>query len=193
MPNNNLKFTKNNSFQFLKYLYFGKVKKEEDIYKKCIFRAYRDFNRTLHGFYKNENKNIIYKTCEEIIIKEIKNIISKNTKKENFDKWHKNLCFLLIEEFKNNNFILFVGQSQKWINMTIKYLFIFKEELNIKDEIFLYTHIPIDNIILEKLNYKKFKTSWSRIKSYEEYFSFQEEIRLKYKIPFEIEFNLFMS
>jgi len=194
MSKNILKLTKKDSFNFLEHLYFGSIKTEEDIYKKSIFRAYRDFNRTLHGFYKNKEKENIYNICEEILIKEIKNITSKNNlQKVDFDKWHKDLCFILIEIFKNNDFILFIGQAQKWINMIIKYLFIFKGKLNIKDEIFLYTHIPIDNIILEKLKYKKFKTSWSRIDSYKEYFNFQKEIRLKYKIPFETEFNLFIE
>jgi hypothetical protein len=37
---------------YLVYLYFGS---DQDLLKACINRAYRDFNRPLHGFGKFEN------------------------------------------------------------------------------------------------------------------------------------------
>lgn len=51
---------------FLLFLYFGKNK---DYLEKCIDRAYRDFNRTIHGFANNKNKNSILKESKSYLKK----------------------------------------------------------------------------------------------------------------------------
>jgi len=42
---------------YLVYLYFGS---DQDLLKACINRAYRDFNRTMHGFGRFEKAGQLY-------------------------------------------------------------------------------------------------------------------------------------
>ena len=73
------------------------------------------------------------------------------------------------------------GQAQKWINMTIKYLYIL--EVQSFDGVFEYLHIPIDNYIYDSvenlLGIPTPKQAWSRLDDYDWYLYYQEAIREK--------------
>lgn len=82
--------------------------------------------------------------------------------------------------------------------MTLKYLFALGD--NIVDGIstnYIYYHIPIDNIIQDKLLKKydipKFSERWSRIDDYERYLNYQIKVRqtIQNQIPMDVEFRLF--
>ena len=81
--------------------------------------------------------------------------------------------------------------------MTLKYMFaIGNEIINGIERNYKFFHIPIDNIIQEKLefyNVNKIKGKWSRIDNYEIYFQYQNQVREAFigQIPLEIEFRLF--
>jgi hypothetical protein len=46
----------------------------------------------------------------------------------------------------------FVGQAQKWVNMTMKYIFTVGEQrIPGFDLVYTYCHVPLDNILLEKI------------------------------------------
>jgi len=80
--------------------------------------------------------------------------------------------------------------------MSLKYMFVHgSERISGFDRIYEYCHIPIDRIILEKLQYKKFHTAWSRIDDYNTYSDFQKYIReiACDRIPLDFEFKLFMN
>ena len=193
--NKSINISKEEINDFLLFLYFGKNENHID---NCLNRAYRDFNRTLHKFSKLKNKKLIYFEAKEFLKDALINITqdrSMNNQK-NFDKWHKKLCFDLKEIFSKNLYHNFyIGQAQKWINMTLKYIFVFQERIKGFENLLQFSHIPIDNIILSKLHYKEFTTSWSRINDYDVYLSFQKYIRgiAKDKTPLEYEFRLFTS
>jgi hypothetical protein len=96
-----------------------------------------------------------------------------------------------------SNHKLFIGQAQKWINMTLKYLFALGEN-RIKgiSKNYIYFHFPLDNIIqdkLVKLGIPKFKVSWSRIDNYVEYLNYQCLVRTKFagQILMDVEFRLY--
>ncbi|RKY91041.1 MAG: hypothetical protein DRQ13_11910, partial [Ignavibacteriae bacterium] len=120
-----------------------------------------------------------------------------NSQKE-FDNWHFQKCKKLKSEFlKIYKFKITFGQSQKWINMTMKYLFALGEKRikNIETN-YEYFHIPIDNIVqneLAKIGIPKFKMAWSKLDSYEEYLDYQKKVRglIKNQIPMDFEFKLF--
>lgn len=80
-----------------------------------------------------------------------------------------------------------VGQAQKWVNMTLKYLWLLDalpKNIGEKD-----LHVPIDSYIIEIAydNKNKFDNalgleekpnkSWSKLYKYEKYFKIQEAIR----------------
>lgn len=170
----------------------------DNFLERCIERAYRDFNRTLHGIRDNENKeaysrlsNSVKSIIGEITVKDISN-------QTEYDSWHKDKCEFLQKEFmKELNYELSIGQAQKWINMTLKYLFALGESrFSGISKNYEFFHIPIDNIIQEKLEsegIEKFKERWSRIKKYSDYLDYQKKVRQHFagQIPLDVEFKLF--
>lgn len=181
---------------FLLFLYFGKDKNYLD---NCIDRAYRDFNRTLHGFSKHISREVILNKSKEYLKHEI--LLIKDSKmirtQEAFDIWHKSICYGIINIFNNYGYENFyIGQAQKWINMSLKYIFVHDvTRLDGYSNIYEYCHIPIDNIIISKLEYLKFNTAWSRINDYNIYMDFQKYIRniAVDEVPLEFEFRLFLE
>lgn len=181
--------------EFLLLLYFGKNK---DYLENCLDRAYRDFNRTLHGFYKHKHKEIILIEAKKYLKEELIKIrySEKVILQEDFDRWHKSVCYGLKNIFSKYEYLdFYVGQAQKWINMSLKYIFLHDEtRLNGFNSIYEYCHIPIDNIILSKIDYN-FSTAWSRINDYDIYLDFQKYIRkiVLEESPLDFEFRLFIK
>lgn len=194
--NKSITLTDKDYKDFLLFLYFGKDKNYLD---NCIDRAYRDFNRTLHGLSTHKFRDDIVSESKIYLKQEI--ILMKNCKiirtQEEFDLWHKGICYGLKNIFKNYGYVdFYVGQAQKWINMSLKYVFVHDvTRLDGFNNIYEYCHIPIDNIILLKLHYLKFSTAWSRIDDYDIYLDFQKYIRdiAVDEIPIEFEFRLFIK
>ena len=130
-----------------------------------------------------------------------------------YDNRHKSLCNSLCT-IKHSILEkrLTIGQAQKWVNMTMKYLWML--DLVECDSAFL--HIPIDNYVLGELKQtiddsdklieivcnqyfvidKKSKKSykWSNVSDYETgYFPIQEAIRVKKQCPIEWEFSAWLE
>jgi hypothetical protein len=163
----------------------------------AVDRAYRDVNRTMHGI-----RNI--QTNEtKIILNNIVNNIAGETLTETFDQatydnWHKKKCDELKAEFlRVLNYRISYGQAQKWINMTLKYMFaIGANVIQGIDRNYDYYHIPLDNIIQDKLlrhNIDRIPTRWSRIDDYQTYLQYQKQVRETFagQIPLDVEFRLF--
>ena len=174
-------------------LFFG----NNEALLNCINRAYRDFNRTLHGYGSLANNEEITRKIKFILKNEFKEVKNKNIDNQNkFDEWHQSLCNLLIEFYNQNNYKKFyIGQAQKWINMTFKYIFAYGNKyINGYDFLYQYCHVPIDNILIEELkphNPPKLLTAWSRIDNYAVYLKYQQWFHKEFKkIPLDIEFKL---
>jgi len=181
-------------FLYLKY-------SNKTLVEACIDRAYLDVCRTMHGISKKnkkaeklkELKQLMKMICDEITLNKFK---SQNQ----FDEWHKKKCYLLKTQFKKKlEFDLNIGQAQKWINMTLKYMFVLGDS-RIKNISMNYKHfhIPIDNIILDNLSRKginKFDLSWSMVDNYETYLNYQKSVRSSFstKIPMDVEFKSYME
>ena len=172
----------------------------DNFLERCIERAYRDFNRTMHGIGDNENKEA-YSRLSNLVKSIVEEITTKNISDQTqYDSWHKDKCEFLQKGFMTElGYELNVGQAQKWINMTLKYLFALGEgRIKGISKNYEFYHIPIDNIIQEKLEsegIEKFKTRWSRIKKYSDYLDYQKRVREHYsgQIPLDVEFKLFNS
>jgi hypothetical protein len=144
-------------------------------------RAYRDFNRTIlnipcEGHERAEWRHKLYHKLKELISMVLENDFGNQSQ---FDVWHEAACETLMEASNN---ILLVGQAQKWINMTLKYLFAFGE--NIVPGIsrnYQFFHLPIDSIIQYKFEQKygvqRLPIAWSRVGNYDQYYSYQLAIR----------------
>ena len=164
---------------------------EEDLIELAMTKAYRDLMRTIRSFATNVNNNRIKTNARSFIKEYINKIIKSNiTTQEQFDKLHQEVCENLIEKFEDQYFT--IGQAQKWINMTFKYLHL----LEYKDitNIYEFCHIPIDSYMLNITNYQMSKP-WSKLNDYDEYLQYQEWFRDKYKndIPLDVEFYLWLE
>lgn len=177
--------------EFLQYLYFGKI---SDLVETAVSHAYLDFNRTMHGIGKHPSKEILVEKGKSALRGQFEELANVEINDQfEYDKWHKNCCDELITAFQDFNF--FYGQAQKWINMTMKYLFVLDSRL--VDDKYQYFHVPIDNIILNYLKpYKppRFSSAWSRIDDYSDYIRFQNWFRERFDgIPLDNEFRLWLG
>ena len=81
--------------------------------------------------------------------------------------------------------------------MTLKYLFaIGPNVIDGIDRNYEFFHIPIDNIIQDKLSIRginRINSRWSRIDSYQTYLQYQIRVRNTFagQIPLDVEFRLF--
>ncbi|HQI25334.1 MAG TPA: hypothetical protein PLV15_10850, partial [Smithella sp.] len=182
--------------EYLIRLYFGT---KNDLIKSCINRAYRDFNRTLHGMDDHKNKQDLFDRAVKYLLSIFIDIKKESLNDhEEFDKWHKEKCLHLKNLYKENDFINFsIGQAQKWINMTFKYIFCVGEKrLPGYSGLYEFCHVPIDNIILDKIKKRGAPVPskpWSRLGDYNEYISLQKWFREQYKLPLDGEFILWME
>ena len=176
-------------------LYLGAKK---DLISAVIDRAYLDFNRTQHGFLKVKTSENYAKLKEGMVGLIAQLLESQFESQEEFDEWHECKCNYIIDSYdEHTGFKVSFGQAQKWINMSLKYLYALGESRvpNISTN-FNYFHIPIDNIIQERLKslgVKRINGSWSRLKTYEEYFTYQRTVRDRFpgRVLMDIEFELF--
>lgn len=195
---------------FLVYSYFGCDIKElaDGGKKKCARRAYLDLARTVKYKYssseldkakkdpdkceyRNMQNNTITNTCQNLI-SSIENYPGDNT---DFDSWHKNECRKIQDtmndtKLDNGEKLLkedfTFGQAQKWVNMTLKYLWLLDmlpKGISAED-----LHVPIDSFILEALKndnsdisckdgtYKYQGEAWSQLTT-DNYDTIQKEIR----------------
>lgn len=169
------KSVKPETLDFLFSSYFGielkelkgpTEKKKKDIAFNCAYRAYRDLCRTL-TFIKESTEKDRRKFREEmsgLICKGIEERILTNC--SDFDTAHENICEELIKKAERYGLLkspkkkkeeepdkgippFTYGHAQKWLNMTIKYMWLlglWDEELQrIKDKL----HIPVDRYILK--------------------------------------------
>ena len=169
--------------QFYKISLFGN---ESDSVTAAAKRAYRDFCRTVNFTNKKSGHSEAIKDVVSVIREKLK-IIPEIQSKESYDKWHDDLHKEIKDAFADAT--LTVGQIQKWINMTMKYLIVLDEKKVERVEPFL--HVPIDSIVLKKSKnpdfFKEKETNkvlpWSQIDDYDQYMEFQKKIRIDHNEP----------
>ena len=115
---------------------------DKDIFRCAIDQAWLDMCRTLRGK-KTKTKNL--EKCKENMAESLEQYFSIKPRKSKceFDKWH-NETTLQFREVKNFT----VGQSQKILNMAMKYLYCCNNYRIEKKEYFKYCHMPLDSYIL---------------------------------------------
>ena len=126
---------------------------DEDIVSWASNKAYLDMNRTMT--FEEDTKNLTQKQKIDIYKKRMgwrdqgteaicKNILASD---KPFEDWHKEVCDKLIEIYGNGKLViregqkrtnkltkLTYGQAQKWLNMTLKYLWLLNRLELIEDK-----------------------------------------------------------
>ncbi len=185
------------SLEFLYAVYFGSY---EDEIQASGNRAYRDMNRTLrfNGLQQEERDNL-RKQALDVIQLQVNDLWSKeSTDQRSYDLWHKKLSERIVDLYRDHGVIFTFGQAQKWINMTMKYLYVFgKPEMKKLSSV---CHVPIDNYIFEiaesSLHIGKPKIPWSRWDDYSnQYMQYQNLLREKLvdEVPFKWELRAWLN
>ena len=141
---------------------------DHDLLFKCANRAYLDLNRTLKfqkvsekdkENYKElqKQKSRFRKVISEIIVDRIADLMGKEP--ENYNEWHKETCKKVIDkakEYEQKNWLqkngkdgCYYGQAQKWVNMTIKYMWVTGRWKDKLDKLMKDLHVPVDSYIIE--------------------------------------------
>ena len=163
----------------------------DDIITLAMTKAYRDLMRTIRGFFHNPEHDIIIRNARETLHASIVAMLSAGIHSQTeFDELHRAACYDLISSFRGQTFT--VGQAQKWINMTFKYLHLL--DYPEVQKVYEYCHVPIDSYMLNITNYAMGK-AWSKLSDYGEYIEYQEWFRNKYpnEIPLDKEFYLWLE
>lgn len=116
---------------------------------------------------------------------------------QEFNEWHYKLADSLRTLYIENGVEFYYGQAQKWINMTLKYLYVLGE---VNDQKYYGVfHATLDNYIFN-LSYENYgilppKVSWSRIADYDVYLKYQEMLKgaIGNRIIFEWKFDSWME
>jgi len=178
---------------FLYRLYFGG---RGIALEQAVRRAYQDLSRTVHGAASHVNA---HQRASRLLQREVEALAlnSNENTQEIFDNWHQSACESICKLYAEENYNKFyVGQAQKWINMTMKYIYVFTEErLPGYLPLYPFCHVPIDNIVLAMPEFKRlttFTTAWSRISSYAKYLEFQLRVRDRFPgtAPLAVEFHV---
>jgi hypothetical protein len=118
-----------------------------------------------------------------------------------FDEFHEAKCNQLCSTYRDGGFPHFrLGQAQKWLNMALKYVFLFGEDkLPGFDRVFALAHVPMDRVMLEcfqkRWRIPKPPTAWSQLDDYAEYLNWQNQVRDRFRpsIPLAVEFHLWLN
>lgn len=201
--------TQTDQDHFLRRLYFGGADKGSDL-KKCIAKAYRDVCRTIRGIATHPFAAEIRCSAENTLFDAIEALARNDVEIRDqltFDTWHKDLCDQLKESYSSGGFakddegMFTYGHAQKWINMTLKYVFVYGEaHLPGYNSLYAFCHVPIDTIIVKQLkrygsDFPELTTAWSQITDYSAYSAFQKWIRETFvgSVPLAVEFALWQK
>ena len=170
---------------------------DSNLLVRCIRAAYLDFSRTLHGFRRLPSREILRSQTRKYLQNRLVEIQTEQITigdQQGFDIWHRTTCRELKKLWGDNGYKSFhIGQAQKWINMTFKYIFTLGEnQLPGFTHLYHLCHIPLDRKIIDNLQQftpPKLSKPWSRLCNYEEYIIYQKWIRESFSIvPLDVEF-----
>jgi hypothetical protein len=195
--------TQDELYEYLLLVYFGS---HADRLSRCISRAYRDMNRTMREFRKfrtAKEREDLHARASGVVRSFLVSLAATQGVKADqasFDVRHQTTCVELRSTYAGVGFGKFqIGQAQKWLNMTLKYVFAFGEDrLPGYSEVFHLAHIPLDSIILKRLRplgAPGLSGPWSAITEHEEYMGIQRWVRSSFpdSAPLAVEFALWQG
>ena len=168
------------AYDFLKHMLFGAW---NSIYTAASERAYRDMCRTLRNIRQSDaNSTKLRSEIDLLLENEICSLFDRGiSNQRQYDEWHEKLCIRIREHYHDKDVYMTVGQAQKWVNMTMKYLFI--ADVPGTSDAFYFCHVPIDSYIIKaaekQLGLKQPDLPWSKMDDYREYAAYQRQIRIR--------------
>jgi hypothetical protein len=190
---------------YLVYLCFGLFGPERHYLSNPINKAYLDFSRTQHGLSKVASKDALHEHATVVLeeaFSDFRDNLANTITQEKFDAWHESVYQRLFAVYDEYGQHLFVGQAQKWINMTFKYIFTLftlgEQRLSGFADAYPFCHVPLDKTLITRLaRYspsRPLSLAWSRLDDYDEYLDYQRWIRGRFVcVPLDVEFLLWLG
>jgi hypothetical protein len=184
-------------FDFLIRCYFGDGGNPLQL---CVRRAYLDLNRTMHGFAAHASAEGLRDEAHRKVAQKVVALKQTKASQKSFDAWHHRSCTEIREHYRQGGFGLFTyGQAQKWVNMTLKYVFALGEgRLAGYLPHYGFAHIPVDNVFVaaaKSVGGPELPMPWSRLDDYATYFDLQKSYRDMFapSAPLAAEFRLWLN
>lgn len=134
------------------------ILKNNKVYKIVVVQAYLDMCRTMKNVSPKKKDDML-----EAVADELTGYFAKREKeKTGFDEWHNKTVKTVQDAYGE----LTIGQAQKIINMSFKYLYCFRFFRESKKDYFTHCHMPLDGITLnwyEKKTGEKVSEPWSKL------------------------------
>ena len=150
----------NNAIDFLLYSYFGITSdsEKEELSNAALEKAY--FDATQQGAFNTlvpKEKRESVSTAHDNALKILKDQLENCTFKE-YDEWHHTTCMAVCDKYDEQRLNCFTyGNAQKWVNMTMKYLYLF-DSLGLGNSPIIFDdgmaqclHVPVDSYIIESV------------------------------------------
>ncbi len=136
------------AIDFFLYSYFGIIEEDnEDVMiQKCAERAYLDLCRTLEYEEKGSHESFRDAVCG-VVQEQVHVLLDSNI--NNFDEKHKSACKKIQETADKWKEKLYYGQAQKWLNMTMKYMWLLGAWDYKFKPLQSVVHIPVDRFIMQ--------------------------------------------
>lgn len=153
---------------------------EEEVISKAIDKAHAP--SVLRALKTGGNPTALPRAkVKELLINELPKALHASMSRIDFDNWNAELCEKIKDIYHNSNIIDYtLGNAQKLLNMTIKYIFS-SDIINPELDFFKVTHIPIDRIIMKaakkKLGVTPLAKAWSATDDKTELLDYQSRLR----------------
>lgn len=161
-----------NILEFLKMLYFGVT---DNPFEAASRSAYTDMCRTIR--FHGKNGEALRKSIDVLLEERIPELITVDNS-EKFTQWHYSICKQIVDKYEAAGIEFYIGQAQKWVNMTLKYLYVLVPD--VVEPFYRFLHIPLDNYIMDiaKKQYgvPSLSTAWSRISDYQDYLDYEQKL-----------------
>jgi len=168
---------------------------------ECVARAYRDFSRTAAGIGSDSGAEVRKANAHRVVEQLVAKALAVDWNQVSFDSWHLSACTGLVSLYAGAGFPQFsVGQAQKWLNMSLKYILSLAQagiySIQQPTNLWSVAHAPLDDFILEVTGaYQQIPSCrpWSRMRDYSTYMSVQEWIRNQFPkaSSLDVEFHLY--
>ena len=161
-----------NILEFLKMLYFGVT---DNPFEAASRSAYTDMCRTIR--FHGKNGEDLRKSVDVFLEERLPELIAIDNS-EKFTQWHYSICKQIVEQYEAAGIEFYIGQAQKWVNMTLKYLYVLVPD--VVEPFYRFLHITLDNYIMDiaKKQYgvSSLTTAWSRISDYQDYLDYEQKL-----------------
>ncbi len=171
-----------NAINFLLYSYFSitLVNEDDQLVDAAINRAYRDASSRVLTITSDADKFKLKRDAIKVF-KDPKMRKRRASPEAAYDAWFYNVCNALKEVYNGQKFCF--GHAQKWVNMTMKYLYVLKsvfakygeERLSmLPDGLEMFLHVPADGYMIEAVGYGS-AGAWSTWDEEKTYKGFKEK------------------